>query len=271
MSDRHVAMITGASGGIGSSVARELAARGHAVALLGTNKEALTKLAGEIESCQGTAITLAGDLADLNYAESAVRQTIEQLGRVDVLVNNAAWREVLTMREITLDSWERTLRVCLTTPAFLARWCAEDMERRGHGVIVNVTSIMSQQSVGYCPAYIACKGGLDALTHELAALYGPRGIRVVAVAPGAIDTQLSRDLAPDESVAEKSLREYSESMIMLGRWGTPDETAKAIVWVASDEASYITGTTIVVDGGWTRHHLPTTLAAQLKPAQFTKK
>ena len=268
MSETRVAIITGASGSIGSSVAREFAARGYALALLGTNQEALAQLAAEIQSARGLALALPGDLADLAYAEAAVRQAVERFGHIDVLVNNAAWREVVTMREITLDSWERTLRVCLTAPAFLARWCAADMQRRGRGVIVNVTSIMAQQSVGYCPAYIACKGGLDALTHELAALYGPQGIRVLAVAPGAIDTQLSCDLAKNEPSAEKSLREYSEAMIMLGRWGTPEETAKAIAWSASDEASYVTGTTLVVDGGWMRHHLPTTLAAQLRPGQF---
>jgi 3-oxoacyl-[acyl-carrier protein] reductase len=142
------------------------------------------------------------------------------------------------------------------------------MERRGRGVIVNVTSIMAQQSVGYCPAYVASKGALDALTHELAALYGPKGIRVVGVAPGAIDTQLSRDLAENHSPVEKQLREFSEAMIMLGRWGTPEETGKAIAWAASDDASYVTGTTLVVDGGWMRHHLPTKLAAQLRPGQF---
>lgn len=266
MSEVRVAVVTGATGGIGASVAHELASRGYALALLDTNEDSLAQLVAGIQSTR--AIALPGDLTDLAYAETAIRQTIDQLERIDLLVNNAAWREVVTMREITLESWDRTLRVCLTAPAFLARWCATDMERRGRGAIVNVTSIMSQQSAGYCPAYIASKGALDALTHELAALYGPRGIRVVAVAPGAIDTPLSRDLADSDSLPEKKLREFSEGMITLGRWGRPEETAKAIAWIASDEASYVTGTTLVVDGGWMRHHLPTALTKELRPGQF---
>jgi 3-oxoacyl-[acyl-carrier protein] reductase len=216
-----------------------------------------------------SALLLAGDLNDLAFAEQAVQTTIDRFGRVDVLVNNAAWRELSTMREITVESWERTLRVCLTAPAFLARWCAADMERRNAGVIVNVTSIMAQQSAGISPAYVACKGGLESLTHELAALYGSKGIRVVAVAPGAVDTKLSRDVAEASPNRDDSLRRYSESMTMLGRWATPLEIAKVIAWVASDEASYITGTTLVVDGGWMRHHLPAPLKTQLRPGQFS--
>lgn len=268
MNNSRVAIITGASGGIGSAVAREFTARGYTLVLLDTNAEALAQTASEIGLSPDRILKLAGDLIDLDHAELAVQQTIERFGRVDVLVNNAAWRELVTMREITLESWERTFRVCVTAPAFLARWCAQNMEHRGRGVIVNVSSIMAQQSVGYSPAYVASKGALDALTHELAALYGPKGIRVVAVAPGAIGSKLGRDLAASESLAEKSLRDHSEAMIMLDRWGTPEEIAKAVAWLASDEASYITGTTLVVDGGWMRHHLPTTLARQLMPGQF---
>lgn len=269
MNDQKVAIVTGASGGIGSTVARELASRKYAVALLGTNEVALKAVADELSAVGAATLVLPGDLADLAYAESAVEKTVAQFGRVDLLVNNAAWREVVTMREISLESWERTLRICLTAPAFLARWCAANMQPRQHGAIVNVTSIMSQQTAGYCPAYVACKGALETLTYELAALYGPHGIRVVSVAPGAIETPMGHDLASQQaSPAEQALREYSESMIMLGRWGTPSETAKAIAWVASDEAAYITATTLVVDGGWLRHHLPTPLVQQLQPGKL---
>jgi 3-oxoacyl-[acyl-carrier protein] reductase len=269
MNDQKVAIVTGASGGIGGAVARELASRQYAVALLGTNEAALTAIADELSSSGARTLALPGDLADLTYAESAVEQTAAKFGRVDVLVNNAAWREIVTMREITIESWERTLRICLTAPAFLARWCAANMQPRQQGVIINVTSIMSQQTAGCSPAYVACKGALETLTYELAALYGPHGIRVVSVAPGAIETPFGNDLASRQtSPAEQALREYSESMIVLGRWGTPSETAKAIAWIASDEAAYITATTLVVDGGWMRHHLPTSLVRRLQPGKL---
>lgn len=269
MSDRRVALVTGAAGGIGKATVRAFLARGYAVAMLDSDQVALARAVAELASSPGETFELCGDLTDLAFSEMAVRQTVQRLGRIDALVNNAAWREVATMREISLESWERTLRICLTAPAFLARWCAADMETRRKGVIVNVTSIMSQQSGGYSPSYIAAKGGLDALTHELASLYGPRGIRAVAVSPGAIDTHMSNDVAAKESNAEQELRAYSETIIPLGRWGTADEIARAIAWVASDEASYLTGTTLVLDGGWMRHHVPTNLAEELKPGQFS--
>ena len=140
------------------------------------------------------------------------------------------------------------------------------MERRSQGVIINVSSLMSQQAAGISPAYIASKGGLDALTYELASLYAPSGIRVVGVQPGAIDTELSRTLGKESTADE--LRTFSEDMIMLARWATPDEIAALIVFLASDAASYITGTSIVADGGWLRQHFPISLKRRQFPDDY---
>jgi NAD(P)-dependent dehydrogenase (short-subunit alcohol dehydrogenase family) len=133
------------------------------------------------------------------------------------------------------------------------------MEAGGGGVIVNVGSMMSRQAHGVSPAYVSCKGAMESLTYDLAALYGPVGIRVVTVAPGAIDTAMSQvydGSGGEASGSEDPVREFSESMTMLGRWGRTDEVARAVAWVASDEASYLTGTTLVLDGGWSRMHMP---------------
>lgn len=255
----RVALVTGASSGIGAAVAKEFVDRGLAVGILGRSVERLAEVRRWLESAGGRVIAVSGDLADLDFAESAVRSVVAAFGRLDVLVNNAAARELTTMREITPAEWERTLRACLTAPAFLARWAAEEMEKHGGGVIVNVGSMMARQAHGISPAYVACKGALESLTYDLAALYGPAGIRVVTVAPGAIDTAMSRDLVTNngsDCPSEDPIREFSESMAMLGRWGRPEEAAKAIAWVASEEASYLTGTTLVLDGGWSRMHMP---------------
>jgi 3-oxoacyl-[acyl-carrier protein] reductase len=266
---RRSALITGASRGIGAATAIEFARRGIDAALVGRTASDLEKVALQIREAGGEALVLPGDLADLAFAESAVRQTAKQFGRLDVLVNNAAWRELATMRKISLESWERTLRVCLTAPAFLARWAAEYMEPRRSGVIINISSVMSQQAAGIAPAYIACKGGLDSLTYELAALYGPAGIRVVAINPGAIDTEMSRDYRDDSGASvTDELRAYSEDMIMLGRWGMPEEIARVIAFVASDDASYIQGTNLVVDGGWRHQHMPLSLRQKQYPDEF---
>ena len=163
------------------------------------------------------------------------------------------------MREMTPAEWDRTIRVCLTSPAFMARWAAEEMEWHGGGVIVNVGSMMSRQAHGVSAAYVSCKGAMESLTYDLAALYGPAGIRVVTIAPGAIDTAMSSTLTNTPAAdgrSEDSIREFSESMAMLGRWGRPEEVAKTVAWIASDEASYLTGTTLVLDGGWSRMHMP---------------
>ena len=255
----RVALVTGASAGIGTAVAEEFAHRGYAVGIVGRDAKRLDEVRRRIEAAGGRVLALSGDLGDLGFAESVVRQVAAAFGRLDVLVNNAAARELKTMREMTPAEWDRTIRVCLTSPAFMARWAAEEMERYGGGVIVNVGSMMSRQAHGVSAAYVSCKGAMESLTYDLAALYGPAGIRVVTIAPGAIDTAMSSTLTNTPAAdgrSEDSIREFSESMAMLGRWGRPEEVAKTVAWIASDEASYLTGTTLVLDGGWSRMHMP---------------
>jgi NAD(P)-dependent dehydrogenase (short-subunit alcohol dehydrogenase family) len=253
----RVALVTGASAGIGVAVAEEFAARGYAVGIVGRSAERLEEVRQRLEAAGGRVVALVGDLADLAFAESVVRTVAARFGRLDVLVNNAAARELITMRDITPAEWDHAIRVCLTAPAFLARWAAEEMEAGGGGVIVNVGSMMARQAHGVSPAYVSCKGAMESLTYDRAALYGPAGIRVVTVAPGAIDTAMSQVYDGGEaSTSEDPVREFSESMTMLGRWGRPEEVARAVAWVASDEASYLTGTTLVLDGGWSRMHMP---------------
>jgi 3-oxoacyl-[acyl-carrier protein] reductase len=248
-------LVTGASRGIGAAIARQFGRAGYRVALSATTAEALEPTAAAIRGDGGTAHAVAADLADLIEAQRIVDSTIESFGRVDVLVNNAAARDIVSMRRISPESWDRTLRVCLTAPAFLSRWVAEDMQRRSRGVIINISSIMSQQAAGISPAYAASKGGLDSLTYELASLYGPTGVRVVGLRVGAVDTEMSRELSQDDSTGDE-LRDFSNDMIMLGRWAAPDEIAKTVVFLASDDASYITGTNLAIDGGWRHQHFP---------------
>jgi 3-oxoacyl-[acyl-carrier protein] reductase len=157
------------------------------------------------------------------------------------------------MKTITPPEWDATLRLCLTAPAFLSRWTAEEMLTTGGGVIVNIGSMMARQAHGLSPDYVACKAAIEALTYDLAALYGRDGIRVVTVAPGAVDTDF---VNLGNGTDRDSVRVFSESMTMLGRWAQPSEVAKAVAWVSSPEASYLTGTTLVLDGGWSRMHLP---------------
>ncbi|TVQ03656.1 MAG: SDR family oxidoreductase [Planctomycetaceae bacterium] len=267
--DEPVALITGASQGIGATTARVLAERGYHCALLAPDREGLETTAAAVRQQGREALVCAGDLCDLEYASASVAACLQRFQRIDVLINNAAWRDVVTMRRISLESWEKTLRVCLTAPAFLARHCAEAMETAGGGVILNVSSIQSKFAAGISPAYVAAKGGLDALTYELATLYGPQGIRVLAVNPGAVDTALSHDYvdANGDNLAS-SLRTEFEDMIPLRRYATSLEIARCIAMLVSPDASYLTGTCIELDGGWFHQASPYRLKRQQFPDDF---
>lgn len=253
MSQDRVAIITGASKGIGASIARKFSHQGYRVALVARSKDLLEDLADEV-SGGADALVIPGDLHDLAFCEDVVKHTVEHFGQIDVLVNNAVWREVTSMRDISPEVWDRTLRISLTAPAFLTRWAAEEMIKRKQGVVINVSSIQSRFTAGICPAYVACKGALDALTYEFASLYSRHGIRVVGIRPGAIDTELSHDLSDTEGT--RALTKHSHDMIALGRWGTSEEVANVILFLASDSASYVNGTNVVADGGWEHQIYP---------------
>jgi 3-oxoacyl-[acyl-carrier protein] reductase len=271
---QRVAVLTGAAGGIGEVTARLFAARNYDLVLLDCAADRLDSLAADLQN-QCEILPLSGDLGDLGWCEAAIDTATQKFGRIDVLVNLAAWREITTMTTISLQSWERTLNICLTSPAFLARWCAAHM--KPGSAIINISSLNARQSTGMAPAYVAAKGGLEALSHELAALYGPRGIRVVGLALGAIDTAMSHDVvsksedgppAAEAPAEAASLRAFAEDMIPLRRFGTAEEAAQAIAWLASTDASYCTGTTIELDGGWGHHHFPHRWKQQLCPSEF---
>jgi NAD(P)-dependent dehydrogenase (short-subunit alcohol dehydrogenase family) len=269
MNPRPVALVTGAARGIGRATAVELARRGYDVAMLDVLEAELPSVGAAVAGAGAASLTLGVDLADLPAAQSAIDRVAAEWDRLDLLVNNAAWREIVTMRRITPESWERTLRVSLTAPAFLARRAAALMEPRRRGVIINVSSIVSERAAGTSPAYTAAKAGLDALTYELAALYGRSGIRVVGIRPGAVETAMSTDTRDREGrPATDALRAWSEDAAALGRWATPEEIARAIAMVAGEDASYITGVTIVVDGGLLHGFTPHSLKRAIDPREF---
>ncbi len=272
MSERPVALVTGASRGIGEATAVELARRGYDLTILARTEADLNRVADAIRDVGGQALVQCGDLVEVGFAEDAVQTTTDRYGRFDALISNAAWREIVTMRTISVESWEKTLRVSLTAPAFMARAAAVQMEKQGKGVIINVSSIMSERAAGFGPAYVACKGALDALTYDLSALYAPQGIRVIAINPGAIVTEMSGDYesADGERITDK-LRAQSEDMIPMRRWGRPEEIARTIAFLVSDDASYITGTTILVDGGYKTQLSPYSLKHVMFPDEFPNK
>lgn len=254
--ENKVAIISGASSGIGFETALLMAARGYQLTVMGRTEKDLVAVQKSIAQKFGTQVhIMAGDLADHHYWESVINKTVERWGRIDALVNNAAWRTIETIDTISLTDWEQTIRVCLTAPAFLIKHAAAVMSRQPDGgVVINISSVMSQRAGGYSPAYIASKGALESLTYELATRYGPQGIRVVGVNPGNVETAMSADYKDHAGTNVSSrLEEEMNNMTPLGRAAQPREIAEVIVWLASEAASFITGTTILADGGFTHN------------------
>ncbi len=268
-----VALITGAARGIGATTAKEFAHAGYAVSILDRDGDELNKTATKLETDGAKVIALETDLSSLDQIEDAVKQTAERFGRIDALINNAATRELETIREITPANWQMAVDVNLTAPAFLSKWCAPHMKTNG-GVIINITSVEAHIPKGVCAVYAATKAGLLGLTWEMANALAGDNIRVIALSPGAIDTDFGADYsggkddqAPDPSLS-KTMRDYSETVIPMQRWGSVEEIAQTARWLASDEASYITGTEITVDGGLRHSWMTREIKNRIRPGEF---
>lgn len=270
MKENQVVIITGAAGGIGRACALKFAANGFAVGIADVDAPGLQTTADALAKINGVYLKLQGDLHESVVWKQMIEDVLKRWGRVDVLINNAAWRTLETMRTISPDTWERTLRVCLTAPAFLAKYSAAAMEtQHTKGVIINLSSVMSQRPGGGSPAYAACKGGIESLTYELAALYGPRGIRVVAVRPGQVDSALNRDYSNKEGMdVSASLQASMNDHTPLQRAADPAEVANVCYWLSTSEASFVNGTTITVDGGFTHNIHPYNIKGLQMPGEF---
>lgn len=269
MNQQKVALITGAAGGIGKEIVRRFGKEGFHLVLSDIDAERLEAIANDLYTAgipEDKLLLLPGDLSDLNYAKSLTDQCRQRWSRLDTLVNNAVWRTHDTLRTITEAHWEKTLRIGLTAPTFLAKWSAELMEEyKLPGTIINISSVQAGRAPGTSPAYMACKGAMDSLTYELASLYGPSGIRVVGVAPGNTLTPLSGDFVDEsgDNISEK-LTKYMEDQTPLARSAQPVEIANVVYWLSTGEASFVNGTVIEVDGGF-RHGFG---ANSLKNIQF---
>lgn len=237
-----VAVVTGASQGIGRDTALALAEAGAKVAVAARNEEKLASLATEIETAGGTAFAIKMDVADAEQVKTGFKQVVEKFGRLDILVNNAAiTRDGLAMR-MKPDDWEAVLKTNLTGAHLCIQQALATMVRARAGRIINISSVVAQSGNAGQANYVAAKAGLIGLTKAIAIEIASRNITVNAVAPGFIETPMT-DVLPDK------VKEELKTRIPLGRMGSPREIAAAIVFLASDEAAYITGHVLNVNGG----------------------
>jgi 3-oxoacyl-[acyl-carrier protein] reductase len=240
--DGRVALVTGASRGIGEAIARRLAAEGAAVLAAARTADALAKVVSEIEAAGGRASALALDLADPASIEAAIKSALASHGELHVLVNNAGVTEDNLMLRMNREAWDRVLRTNLTGVFLLTQAVVKGMVRKRYGRIVNVTSVVGLMGNAGQVNYAASKAGLVGLTKSVARELASRNITCNAVAPGFIATAMTEKMT-DEAKAKMT------GQIPLERLGSPDDVAAAVAFLASEEASYVTGTVINVSGG----------------------
>jgi len=245
------ALITGGGAGIGAATARLFCSEGAAVMLVDTRAESLERTAASIRSQMPEArvLYLVADVADAEQAAAAVEYALTSFARLDVLVNNAAMRNNSLLSDARPEEWHAIVGVNLVGTANYCRAALPALRAAGKGSIVNVSSCYAVTGRSSMGLYDATKAGILAMTRTLAFEEAPHGVRANAVCPGSTLTDFHLDKAQRAGISVQTLKTQRKDTSLLGRWAAPEEIAWPILWLASNEASFITGTTVMVDGG----------------------
>ena len=242
----RLALITGASRGIGKAIALELGREGAALALIGRDENKLRETASEAAHIGADSSVFLVDVTKEDQVHALQRQIQSRFGHLDILINNAGINLRKSLVDFTLDEWRTVMDTNLTSAFLMCRSFIPMMRGHGYGRIINVASTMSHVSLPGRGAYSASKAGLLGLTRALALELAADGIMVVAISPGAFATELNKTLMNDLELNAQIL-----SKVPVRRWGDPQDIGKLARFLCSDDASYITGTDILIDGGWT--------------------
>lgn len=244
--ENHVAVVTGASKGLGREMAEALAEAGAKVALVARNEELLSEVVRGIRARGGTAEYIMADVTDETAAAEVDQMVKEAFGVCDILINNAGINNRKPIEEMSLDEWHEILEVNLTGPFSMSRTFVPGMKGLRWGRIINMTSIMSHVSLANRTGYSTTKSGLLGFTRALALELAPYNITVNGISPGPFATEMNRPLIEDPDKNSQFL-----ASIPVGRWGKVEEIGSLAVYMCSEAAGFLTGTDVVIDGGWT--------------------
>jgi glucose 1-dehydrogenase len=248
--ENKVAVVTGSSSGIGEAIALAFAAEGAAVVVnYSRHEDSAQKVLDKIEGTGGKGLVVGADVSDPKEVEAMVQQAISTFGRLDIMVNNAGMERKMPFLETPFEVWQETIAVNLTGAWLGCQSAAKQMVAQGEGGrIINVSSVHEDLAMPTNSPYCATKGGVRMLMRTLAVELAPHDITVNNIAPGAIETPMDAPLEQDPDEMKELLSE-----IPLGRMGKPEEVANMALFLASDDSSYVTGSTLFVDGGMIRH------------------
>ena len=242
-----VAIITGGNGGLGLGIAQGLAGAGASVAIVGRNQDKIDKAVKSLEDAGANVLGIQADVSIEDDVKRMVSETVEHFGRLDILFNNAAISWGIPTEDMTIEEWNNFIAVNMTSCFLASKACYPEMLKAGGGKIINIGSVITKMGYGKLTHYAAAKGGMEHMTQSMAQGWGSDNIQVNAIVPGLVHTEMVPCFGPNKT----PIVDYIVSRTPVGRHGMPEDFQGLSILLASNASDFITGSIMVVDGGWT--------------------